>query len=264
MEAAGAAGLTDLMATVARGCVEQSAGGGLHIFLRVSDGPAKPNTKLAHAGTGPNRHVVAETRGEGGFVIVAPTPGRKGHPEGASYLFLQGSSPDGTPTITADPVPLRIVSRILTQDANGNYPCPECQRVFRNGIRQAEGADYNTNPGGILPIHRWADDDVILGEWIGTEQPAPASGPPTAANFEQIRNWQQVSPDELLPPGDTRRRSGLALSQIRDGDYHPDRLTYRSCLFWYERRIQARSQAPPLTINCRAATQDWAAWMAER
>jgi hypothetical protein len=83
MEAAGAAGLTDLMATVARGCVEQSAGGGLHIFIRVSNGPAKPNTKLAHAGTGPNRHVVAETRGEGGFVIVAPTPGRKGHPEGA-------------------------------------------------------------------------------------------------------------------------------------------------------------------------------------
>lgn len=100
MEAATACGLTDLMATVARGCVEQSAGGGLHMFIRLADGPAKPNTKLGMAGTGPNRHVVAETRGEGGFVIVAPTPGRKGHPAGAAYLFLQGSSPAGTPTIS--------------------------------------------------------------------------------------------------------------------------------------------------------------------
>ena len=102
MAAADRYGSRDLMGVVARGCVEQSAGGGLHMFVRIGDGPAKPNTKLAMAGTGPNRHVIAETRGEGGFVIVAPTPARKGHAAGTSYLFLQGSAPAGVPTITAE------------------------------------------------------------------------------------------------------------------------------------------------------------------
>lgn len=101
MRAASMCEMTEQMAVVARGCVEQSAGGGLHMFIRVADGVALPNTKLAMTGTGTGRHVVAETRGEGGFVIVAPTPGRNGHPEGSTYLFLQGSGPEGTPTITA-------------------------------------------------------------------------------------------------------------------------------------------------------------------
>lgn len=92
-------GLDDLLRRVARGCVERSAGDGLHLFIRVTDGPAKPNTKLAMGADG---QVIAETRGEGGFVIVAPTPGRKGHPEGATYAFLPGSSPAKTVEVTAE------------------------------------------------------------------------------------------------------------------------------------------------------------------
>ena len=92
-------GLDDLLRRVARGCVERSAGDGLHLFIRVTDGPAKGNTKLAMSADG---QVIAETRGEGGFVIVAPTPGRKGHPEGATYAFLPGSSPAKTVEVTAE------------------------------------------------------------------------------------------------------------------------------------------------------------------
>ena len=93
---------TELVTKIARGCVEQSAGGGLHMFMRVVDGPALGNTKLAMQGQGQARHVVSETRGEGGFVIVAPTPARNGHQPDATYLFLQGSQPDHTPTITSE------------------------------------------------------------------------------------------------------------------------------------------------------------------
>jgi rhodanese-related sulfurtransferase len=95
-------GAHDLLAEVARGCVEQSAGGGLHFFIRVIDGPAKPNTRLAYVGSKPDRKVVAETRGEGGFVIVAPTPGRNGHEPGASYLFINGGSPERTVSVSSD------------------------------------------------------------------------------------------------------------------------------------------------------------------
>jgi len=94
-------GSTDLVLQAARGCVEQSAGGGLHMFMRTP-GVTLGNTKLAMQGQGAKRHVVSETRGEGGFVIVAPTPARNGHQPDAAYLFLQGSTPAGTPTITVE------------------------------------------------------------------------------------------------------------------------------------------------------------------
>lgn len=91
--------LDDLLRRVATGCVERSAGDGLHLFIRVTDGPAKGNTKLAMGADG---QVIAETRGEGGFVIVAPTPGRKGHPEGATYAFINGGHPARTVEVTAE------------------------------------------------------------------------------------------------------------------------------------------------------------------
>ena len=94
--------MADLLARIARGCSEQSAGGGLHLFIRVIDGPAKANTKLAHAGQGPDRKVIAETRGEGGFVVVAPTTARNGHEPGTAYLFLRGSSPAGVVDVTSE------------------------------------------------------------------------------------------------------------------------------------------------------------------
>jgi putative DNA primase/helicase len=74
-------GMDDLLQRLAKGCAEQSAGGGLHLFYFVTDGPALGNTKLAHA----DGKVIAETRGEGGFVVVAPTTGRNGHAEGSAY-----------------------------------------------------------------------------------------------------------------------------------------------------------------------------------
>jgi hypothetical protein len=94
--------LPDLLARIAIGCVEQSAGGGLHFFVRITDGPALGNTKLAMIGQGKDRKVVSETRGQGGFVIVAPSPGRNGHPEGAAYLFVNGGHPSKTVDVTAE------------------------------------------------------------------------------------------------------------------------------------------------------------------
>ena len=94
--------MADLLSRIARGCSEQSAGGGLHLFIRVTDGLALGNRKLAHAGQGSGRKVVAETRGEGGFVVVAPTTARNGHQPGTAYLFLRGSSPAGVVDVTSE------------------------------------------------------------------------------------------------------------------------------------------------------------------
>ena len=80
-------GLNSLLASILQGFTERSAGGGLHTIIRISDGQALGNTKLAHDGD----KVVAETRGEGGFVIVYPTPARTGHDPEAAYILELGS-----------------------------------------------------------------------------------------------------------------------------------------------------------------------------
>lgn len=96
MDPAGDLGLEDLIQRIYQGCAEVSAGGGLHIFVRVTNGPVPGNTKLAAT---PDK-VIAETRGQGGFVIVWPTPARTGHDPNTTYLLLPNAHPNQTATIT--------------------------------------------------------------------------------------------------------------------------------------------------------------------
>jgi hypothetical protein len=86
-----------LLSRVLIGFTEISAGGGLHTIIRITDGPALPNTKLAHDGA----KVIAETRGEGGFVIVWPTAARTGHEPGAAYVLERGG-PDTVAQVTSE------------------------------------------------------------------------------------------------------------------------------------------------------------------
>ena len=113
----GSLGLVALMERIYHGCAETSAGGGLHIFVKVSDGPVPGNTKLA----GTPDKVIAETRGEGGFVIVWPTPARNGHDPEAAYLLLPNAHPNNAATITASE--LDWVHAVFT-DAFGGWREP--------------------------------------------------------------------------------------------------------------------------------------------
>jgi hypothetical protein len=90
-------GLVELVERVYHGCSEVSAGGGLHMFLRITDGPVPGNTKLAMD----SDKVIAETRGEGGFVIVWPTPARIGHKPSEAYLLLPNAHPSRAAQVTA-------------------------------------------------------------------------------------------------------------------------------------------------------------------
>ena len=72
--------------TGASGYSEMSPSGGLHLLYRISDHPVPGNAKIAAT---VNNLVLAETRGEGGYVIVAPTPGLC-HPSGEAWMILAG------------------------------------------------------------------------------------------------------------------------------------------------------------------------------
>lgn len=86
LDEAGHLSLWDFL-TGEEGYTELSPTGGLHILYRVADHPVPGNTKIASA---EDRLVLAETRGEGGYVIVAPSPGAC-HPSGDSWSLHSGT-----------------------------------------------------------------------------------------------------------------------------------------------------------------------------
>ena len=70
----------ELWTRLVNGYMEATPSGGIHWLYRVSDGAIPGNTKIAQA-AGEDGGCLAETRGEGGFVITAPSGG-KCHPSG--------------------------------------------------------------------------------------------------------------------------------------------------------------------------------------
>ena len=84
-------GLSDLWTIISTGYVERTPSGGIHFLWRIADEPVPGNTKLARrAGENDSVLVYAETRGEGGFVVTAPSHGSV-HPSGQPWQILVGS-----------------------------------------------------------------------------------------------------------------------------------------------------------------------------
>ena len=90
----------DIWHIVHNGYLEESPSGGLHFIYRVTDHPVPGNEKIARRPASPEElaarpddklKVLAETRGEGGYVIVAPTSGLC-HPSGEAWKLLYGEA----------------------------------------------------------------------------------------------------------------------------------------------------------------------------
>lgn len=80
------------------GYVEWTPSGGYHFLYRISDHDVPGNTKLASVPEGKQLKTLAETRGEGGYVIVAPSGGEC-HPTGQPWSTVAGQQ-GHIPTIT--------------------------------------------------------------------------------------------------------------------------------------------------------------------
>lgn len=102
------AGLDLVFQRLARGYQVASPSGGFHFIYRV-DGPIDGNTKLARRPATDEElaenaddtiKTLIETRGEGGFVVLAPSHGPV-HPTGRPWTFRKGSFAE-IPTITSD------------------------------------------------------------------------------------------------------------------------------------------------------------------
>lgn len=150
-----ASGLGDLLDRALGGCVEMSPTAGLHMFIRVSDGPALGNTKLAYDDTA--KKVLAETRGEGGFVIVAPTTGRKGHDLGANYVLINATQPEHTPDFTnVERDALHALLRFLDQSvAPVSTPTPTGKSMLHGSDSPVDDYNERGDWAELLTRHGW-------------------------------------------------------------------------------------------------------------
>ena len=128
-------GLKDIWELISFGYVEATPSGGIHWLYRIADEIVPGNTKLARRpGANDTIEVLAETRGEGGFVVTAPSHGST-HPSGRAWQMLTGSAVT-IPTITMeernaihsvfrafDEMPAKIAPSIMpSKESTGDKP----------------------------------------------------------------------------------------------------------------------------------------------
>lgn len=160
-------GMRTLWDRVAGGYVELTPSGGLHYHYRVA-GQARGNTKLARrpataaelAEHPQDRvKVLIETRGEGGFTVIAPSAGRS-HPTGRGWTVLAGSM-DTIPTITVEERDaLHAIANLLDE-----MPDLAATTSQAADIPAASGEQTGGRPGDDFNARTTWDDILIPRGW---------------------------------------------------------------------------------------------------
>lgn len=128
---------------------EHTPSGGIHLLYRVSDSVVPGNTKLANNAA---NECLAETRGEGGYVIVAPTGG-KVHATGEDWRAINGCLPAGITTI---PFSLRNELHGVLKTALDERPAPVVREPRFEPVRQVNPGDES--PGDHFSrVTSWAE-----------------------------------------------------------------------------------------------------------
>jgi hypothetical protein len=147
--------------------VERSPKGGVHWIFRVDGTPVKGNTKLARrAERKPGQQTVTvlfETRGEGGWTVIAPSNGPT-HPSGKPWQIAIGTA-GIIPLLTADEYRL-LHACAATFDA---MPTPESRPAA--GAGSAAGpVDNGGAPGSDFNVRATWDEILIPAGWTKMRQ----------------------------------------------------------------------------------------------
>jgi putative DNA primase/helicase len=168
------AGLGELwIRLTAEGYAEHTPSGGLHLLYRVANMAVPGNTKLAarpaheHELTAEERTVLsskpdkvfhrdlAETRGEGGYVVIAPSNGPT-HPSGRPWKLVYGS-PGVIPTITAaEREQLHRIFRCLDRVPSAEPVEARTLQIVRAPDDLSPGTDFEAKVD-------WADGQLLGG-----------------------------------------------------------------------------------------------------
>jgi hypothetical protein len=147
-------GLDELWDRLNSGYCEMTPSGGLHWLYRL-DGEVPGNTKLARRpGQGDTVDVLAETRGEGGFVVVAPTLGVC-HPSGGAWQLISGSI-ETVPFLTLDErETIHSLFKYFDQLPKASVVASEVSAGTREANLELPGDDYNARTSWdeiLLPL----------------------------------------------------------------------------------------------------------------
>ncbi|TKR27152.1 hypothetical protein FA014_01995 [Cellulomonas hominis] len=146
-------GLGDLWTLVTTGWVEMSPSGGFHFHYRVDGMDVPGNLKLAR---GADKLVLAETRGEGGQVVVAPS---RHHASGRPWQRLVGG-PATAPVLTAEQrnafhALLRTVDEQPEPATPPGATWPAAPHDPAAGITPGDDYENRTDWADILTPHGW-------------------------------------------------------------------------------------------------------------
>lgn len=161
-------GLDEVWGIVNQGWVETSPSGGVHWFYRIADQEVPGNTKIAQDEPRLNEQgkryipTIAETRGAGGQVVIAPTPGTA-HPSGKPWARIIGG-PATCPVITWEQRD-QLHTLLMTLDRRGETTEPEPASpppMFTGILAQLEATTRPTfdgvSPGDDFEARtRWED-----------------------------------------------------------------------------------------------------------
>jgi putative DNA primase/helicase len=185
------AGLTEVWDRIAAGYREMSPSGGLHVLWRCEE--IAGNTKLAarpatdaELAADPKHKVrdLIETRGEGGYVVIAPSPGGC-HPSGKPWT-LESGSPEKIATITPQQRErILTAARKCTTVPPGpprRSPPPAAERDAKGKRMLAEGRrprpifTCKTSWAEILEPAGWALDSELTSGEKRWRRPGKAAG----------------------------------------------------------------------------------------
>lgn len=225
-----ATGVLGLLMRLCEGCVEESPSGGLHFAYRVSDGPTRGNTVLACRPdpTKPKgRLVLTETRGQGGYMVCAPSFGRT-HDTGLPYTMLAGS-PANTPTFTmAERDELHRLFAVIDEMPIAAEQMPvgghhgESTPMRRQGDGLSPGDDFNSRATWDEVLPGWTpvttSNDPRGGVRVHWRRPGKAMG--TSATTGGEGDWLYVfSTSTVLPPEKALSKFAAFTYLNHDGDF---------------------------------------------
>lgn len=148
-----ASGLDAVWDKLSETYIERTPSGGIHWLYRIEDAPVPGNTKIARRpGENGGVDVLIETRGEGGFVVVAPSGGNT-HPSGHSWERLNNSTPSSIVKFTIEERnDLHDLFRALDQMPDVETLTASVAPI-RDGDTLMPGDDYN---------QRASWDDILI------------------------------------------------------------------------------------------------------
>jgi putative DNA primase/helicase len=141
------------------GYSEFTPSGGLHLIYRIADHHVPGNTKIASAADG---KTLAETRGEGGYVIVAPTDG-KCHPSGESWTTTSSISDIQTITWEQRMTIHSAIHAALDESPPLPEPMPRAEVRVRVDGERLPGDDFEA-------LHDWEEPWFTSKGWTITHR----------------------------------------------------------------------------------------------